>query len=382
MEFTRTEEQEVLAKTARRFLEERSPAEKVREVMASEEGYDPALWAEAAQMGWQAMAIPEEYGGAGYGFTEVSVLLEEMGRVLFPSPFLASAVLAADAILRGGTDEQRSTHLPGIASGETIGSLALLEESDTYGPDGIALEARRDGDAWVLNGTKRFVPAGNVADLLVVAARTGGSGADGISCFLVPTDLAGVSAESLDVLDQTRHQADVELADVRVPAGNLLGEEGRGWPLVSQVLETGAVALACEQIGGAQWCLSTSTAYAKTRMQFGRPIGSFQAIKHRLADMLVQSEAARSAAYYAARVVAGEVEEADEAEPTIAAHMAASYCADVFYAAAADTIQIHGGIGFTWEHDAHLYFKRAKSSQLMFGDSEYHRRLLAEALGY
>ncbi len=380
MEFTLTEEQEVLAKTARRFLEERSPTDKVREVMTSEDGYDPALWSEVAQMGWQAMAIPEEYGGAGYGFTEVSVLLEEMGRALFPSPFLASAVLAADAILRAGSEEQKQTHLPPIASGETIGSLALLEESDVLGPEGIACEARRDGDGWVLNGTKRFVPAGNVADLLVVAARTGG--ADGVTLFLVPTDVAGVSAESLDVLDLTRHQADVEFADVRVPAANLLGEEGAGWPILATVLETGAVALACEQVGAAQWCLRTSTQYAKTRMQFGRPIGSFQAVKHRLADMLVQSEAARSAAYYAARVLAGEAEDADEREPTIAAHLAASYCADVLYGAAADTIQIHGGIGFTWEHDAHLYFKRAKSSQLMLGDSEHHRRLLAEALGY
>jgi alkylation response protein AidB-like acyl-CoA dehydrogenase len=371
--FAFTEEQEELRRIARRWLDEKIPSSRVRALMETEKGYDPGLWREHAELGWQAMAIPEEYGGAGFGFLEQVVLLEEMGRSLYPAPFFSTAVLAANTLLLGGTEEQKLAHLPGIASGETVATVAFTEPNGRWDASGIEATATRDGDGWVIDGTKSFVLDGHVADLLIVAARTD---SDGVGLFLVPGDAAGVTRRRLETMDMTRKQAEVGLAAVRVPGEALLGVEGGGAQVLEDVLRVAAVALAAEQVGGAQRCLDMAVEYAKVRVQFGRPIGSFQAIKHKCADMLVAVESARSAAYYAAWAAS-----VGDEELALVAPLAKSYCSEAYFNCAAENIQVHGGIGFTWEHDAHLYFKRAKSSELMFGDPSHHRAILADRLG-
>ena len=372
MNFAFTEEQEELRRTARRWLEEKAPSALVRRLMVTEEGYDPGLWAEMAQLGWQAIAIPEEYGGAGFGFLEQAVLLEEMGRSLLPSPYFATTVMAAPLLLEAGSDQQRKRWLPGIAAGEVTATVAIAEAGGGWDSGGIEAVASRDGDGWVLEGTKSYVLDGHTADLLVVAATSD----EGTSLFLVPGDAAGLERRRLETMDMTRKLAEVSLEGVRVPADAVLGASGEGWEPLERMLQQAVVALAMEQVGGAQRCLEMAVDYAKQRIQFGRPIGSFQAVKHKCADMLVQVESAKSAAYYAAWAVA----EAND-EVALVAPLAKSYCSEAYFFCAAENIQIHGGIGFTWEHDAHLYFKRAKSSELLFGDPAQHREALAGRIG-
>lgn len=378
MNFAFSEEQEMLRDSARRFLEEKCGSETVRALMETESGYDQGLWAEIAEQGWQAMAIPEQYGGAGFTILEQIVLMEEMGRALFPVPFLASAVLAANTLLVGGSEDQKVVFLPGIAAGETIWTLAVTEESGRWDAGGVEATAKRDGDEYIINGVKTFVLDGHIADTLIVAARTGSQVEpdDGVSLFAVPASTAGLNRTKLDTMDQTRPLAMIELSEVRIPASNRIGEEGAAWPIIETVTDIAVVALAAEQVGGAQKCLEMAVEYAKVRIQFGRPIGSFQAIKHKCADMLVQVESAKSAAYYAAWATSEQNEEV-----AIVAPLAKSYCSEAYFFCAAENIQIHGGIGFTWEHDAHLYFKRAKSSELMFGDPAFHRARLADQIG-
>ncbi len=372
MHFAFTDEQEMLRDGARRFLAEKSPLARVRELMETDDGYDPELWSEIAQQGWQAMHIPEEYGGAGFSYVELIVLLEEMGRMLFPSPFFSSVILGANVLLVGGSEEQKKECLPGVASGEHRLALAQLESSGRWDAEGIQLVAKPDGDDFVLSGTKLFVVDGHTADSLVVAARTEA----GVSLFVIDAAAEGVSRRRVETMDMTRKQAEVVLDGVRAPATAMIGPEGSGWDTLEKVTDLAAVALAAEQVGGAQECLDMSVEYAKVRVQFGRPIGSFQAIKHKCADMLVQVESARSAAYYAGWAAA-----AGSDELPIVAPLAKAYCSEAYFFAAAENIQIHGGIGFTWEHDAHLYFKRAKSSELLVGSPSYHRQVLADRLG-
>jgi alkylation response protein AidB-like acyl-CoA dehydrogenase len=378
MDFAFSDEQEMLRDTARRFLEAKAPSEVVRRLMETDEGFDPVLWSELAAQGWQAVAIPEEYGGAGFGFMEQAILMEEMGRALFPVPYLSSVVLGADLVLRAGSDEQRKELLPPVASGERRLALAQVEPSGSWTADGVTLTARRDDADLVLNGAKSFVLDGHTADVLIVVARAdeGPAGPEGIGLVVVDASAKGVSRRRLETMDQTRKQAEVLFDDVRVPASAVLGEPGAGWGHLGETLEGATVALAFEQVGGAQKCLEMAVEYAKTRVQFGRPIGSFQAIKHKCADMLVEVESARSAAYYAGWAVATA-----DPERRIAAPLAKSYCSEAFFHCAAENIQIHGGIGFTWEHDAHLYFKRAKTDELLFGTPAQHRAVLAERLG-
>jgi alkylation response protein AidB-like acyl-CoA dehydrogenase len=378
MNFAFSEEQEELRKSARRFLEDRSPSEAVRKLMETEDGYDPAVWRQIADQGWQAMHIPEEYGGAGFTYIELIVLLEEMGRALLCAPFFSTVCLAANTLLVAGNPKQKKAHLPGIASGETIATLAFTEPNGRWDASGITTSATRDGDDYVVSGTKLFVLDGHTANLIIVAARTGEGDqpTDGISLFVVDPASAGVSRKVLNTMDQTRKQAEVSFENVRVSADALLGNEGAGWSHIERVLDLAAVALAAEQVGGAQKVLEMAVEYAKVRVQFGRPIGSFQAIKHKCADMLLEVESAKSAAYYAAWAA----QEQNEELPVVAS-LAKSYCSEAYFHAAAENIQIHGGIGFTWEHDAHLYFKRAKSSEIFLGDGTYHRELLAQRIG-
>ncbi len=383
MNFAFSEEQEELRRSVRRFLEGKSPISEVRRLMETTEGYDEAVWAQMGkELGLQSLHIPEAYGGQGYSFVELVVVLEEMGRALLAAPFYASVCLAANSILNAGTDEQRQALLPGIAAGDTIATLAFTEPNGRWDASGITMEAVPAAGAsggYTLSGTKMFVLDGHTADLIVVAARRPGSeGTDGISFFTVDAGAEGLTRTPLPTMDQTRKQARLEFSGV--PA-TLLGPSpedtaGEGWAALSKTLDQAAVCLCAEMVGGAQRVLEMSVEYAKVRIQFGRPIGSFQAIKHKCADMLLEVESAKSAAYYAGWAAAE-----DNDELPVVASLAKAYCSDAYFHAAAENIQIHGGIGFTWEHDAHLYFKRAKSSEILLGDATYHRELLAQRIG-
>ncbi|HEX4540262.1 MAG TPA: acyl-CoA dehydrogenase family protein [Acidimicrobiales bacterium] len=370
MNFAFSEEQEELRSSVRRFLDDKSPMTEVRRLMETTDGYDPAVWAQmGTQLGLQGLAIPEEYGGSGFTYVELIVVLEEMGRSLLCAPYFATIALAANTILASGDDAAKKELLPGIATGDTIATLAFTEDNGRWDEGGITTTATRAGDGWTLDGHKMFVLDGHVANLLVVAARTPA----GLSLFAVEGDAPGLTRTPLATMDQTRKQARLELAGT---PGRLIGADGGASAGLSRTLDLAAVALAAEQVGGAQRCLDMSVEYAKERVQFGRPIGSFQAIKHKCADMLLEVESAKSAAYYAGWAAA---ESSDELP--VVASLAKAYCSDAYFHAAAENIQIHGGIGFTWEHDAHLYFKRAKSSELLLGDPTYHRELLAQRIG-
>ncbi|HEY6430300.1 MAG TPA: acyl-CoA dehydrogenase family protein [Acidimicrobiales bacterium] len=369
MNFAFSDEQEELRAAVRRFLAEKSPETEVRRLMDTTEGYDPAVWSQMAeQLGLQSLTIPEEFGGSGFSYVELVVVLEEMGAALLCAPFFSTVALAANALLTSGDDDAKKTYLPGLASGETIGTLAITEDNGKWDFSGIELVAT-EKDGWVLNGHKMFVLDGHVANLIIVAART----QQGVTLFAVDGDAPGLTRTPLPTMDQTRKQARLEFSDT--PA-TIVGSEGGAEPGLSKTLDLAAVALAAEQVGGAQRVLDSSVEYAKTRIQFGRPIGSFQAIKHKCADMLLEVESAKSAAYYAGWAAA---EDSDELP--VVASLAKSYCSEAYFHSAAENIQIHGGIGFTWEHPAHLYFKRAKSSELLLGDPSYHRELLAQRIG-
>jgi alkylation response protein AidB-like acyl-CoA dehydrogenase len=378
MDFTFNEEQEELRSTAYDFLAENSGSEQIRRAMESELGYEPQLWKQiGADLGWPSVIIPDEYGGLGLSYVELVALMEVMGGALLCAPFFSSVCLGGNALLVAGTEAQKKEHLPGIAEGETRATLAFTEASGQWGASGIETVARKRGSDFVLSGKKSFVLDGHCADLLVVAARREGTtGEAGISLFVVPTTARGIERRALPTMDQTRRLSEIELRDVVLPSSALMGEEGEGWGALSKTLDLAAVALSAEQVGGAQKCLDMSVEYAKERIQFGRPIGSFQAIKHMCADMMVQVESARSAAYYAGCVA---VEDSDELP--VVASLAKACCSDAYFHCASESIQIHGGVGFTWEYDVHLYFKRAKSTESFLGDAAYHRELVAQRIG-
>jgi alkylation response protein AidB-like acyl-CoA dehydrogenase len=370
VDFDFSEEQQELRRLLRAFLEQKSSEAEVRRLMATDEGYDAAVWSQMAeQMGLQGLIVPEEFGGSGYTNLELTVVLEEMGRRLLCAPFFSTVVLATNTLLHSGDDAAKKEHLPGIASGETIATLALAEASGRWDEAGIATTATRSGDGWTLDGVKAYVLDGHLAHLVLVAARTDA----GVSIFAVAGDAAGLTRTLEPTLDQTRKLARLELSST--PA-SLVGADGQGWSTIEQVLDLAAVALAAEQVGGAQFVLEMSVQYLKDRVQFGKPIGSFQALKHRCADLLREVESAKSAAYYAGWCAA----ELNDELPTMAA-LAKVYCSESYFHAAGECIQFHGGIGFTWEHPAHLYFKRAKSSELLFGSPAEWRAVLAERAG-
>lgn len=367
--FTLTDEQRQLRAAVRSFLEAKSGQTEVRRLIDSEDGYDAAVWRQMAdQLGLQGLATPEEFGGSGFSVSDLGVVVEEMGRALLPGPFFASAVLAGSALLHCDDDEAKHRYLPGISSGATIATVALTEQSGSWDGDNVATRAHRDGGRWMLNGTKTFVLDGTVADMLLVVARSDA----GISLFAVD-DTRSVASRPLSTLDPTRRQARIDFSDT--PAV-LIGADGAAWPGLSRALDVAAACLAAEQVGGAQRCLDLAVDYAKARTQFGRPIGSFQAIRHRCADLMLDIECARGAAQYALHAATTLAEELPSA-----ASLAKAYCSDVYARAAAAVIQIHGGIGFTWEHPAHMYFKRAQSSAQLLGDPGYHRGLLADRIG-
>ena len=370
MKLAYSTEQQELRESVRRFLADRMPLPRVRELMESEDGTDEKVWSYAGgQLGLQGIAIPEQYGGAGFSFIEQAIVLEELGAALYPGPYLASAVLAATALLASSDETAKQDLLPGIASGEMVATLAFTEDNGSWEPDAIGLAAsERDGD-WVLDGHKSFVLDGHAADLILVVARANA----GLSLFAVQADADGLTKKELPTLDQTRRLARLEYSSV--PA-RLIGSPGDADAILNRTLDVAAIAQAAEQLGGAQRALDMAVAYAKIRHQFGRPIGSFQAIKHRCADLLLEVESLRSSVGYAAAAVAE-----DSAEVPVVAALVKALASDTYFHVAAENIQIHGGIGFTWEHDAHLYFKRAKACELFLGDAIYHRERLATRIG-
>lgn len=372
MDFALSEEQEMLRDTARQYLDHKSGSDWVRTLMETDAGFDVDQWKTITQMGWPSMHIPEEFGGAGFTVAEVNVLLEEMGRRLLPSPFFATVVLGVNALLESGDRAKCERILPAVASGELRLALAHAEQSSEWRPAAIQLTASRQEGHFVLSGEKHYVIDGHTADQLIVSAVTDA----GVTLFLVDRSAPGVSAESVVTMDMTRKLAAIAFSDVELPLDAVIGEEGKGAEILARTLDLAVVSLAAEQVGGAAFCLEQSVEYAKVRRQFGRAIGSFQAIKHKCADMLIAVESARSASRYATYVAAS----GDRDELQIAAPVAKAFCSDIYFNAASDMIQIHGGIGFTWEHDAHLYFKRAESSKLLFGDPGLHRERLAEHL--
>ncbi len=362
-------EHDELRKSVRRFLEQKSASADVRRLMETDEGYDRAVWQQmAGQLGLQGLALPEEHGGSGYGFVEQIVVLEEMGRALLCAPYFSSVVLAGTALVESGDEAAQSDMLPGIADGSTIATLAWVENPAQWGTESLATTATRSGGGYVLGGHKTLVLDGHVASLILVVARTD----DGPSLFAVDPAVPGVARRKLGSLDMTRKLASLKLSGT---PGRLVGSEGAAAGILEHTLRVAAVALAAEQVGAAQKCLEMSVEYAKLRVQFGRPIGSFQAIKHKCADMLLAVESARSAAYYAAWAVAG-----GSGELPVVAPLAKAYCSEAFANVAAETIQIHGGIGFTWEHDAHLYYRRAKSTEQFLGSPAMHRDLFVRRL--
>jgi alkylation response protein AidB-like acyl-CoA dehydrogenase len=364
---TLTDERQQLIRSVAGFLDKRSPEAEVRRLMEAGGAPDPGVWSAMAGLGLQGLVIPESYGGGGFGYLDLTLVLEQMGEALLVSPFL-STVMAAAALLESDDDSLRSAYLPSLAAGERVGTLALAEDSGRWDAASIETVAQPDADRYRLSGTKSYVIDGQYADVIVVSARS----PMGRRLFVVDADSQGVTVTPLRTLDATRPQARIEFSSAEA---RILSRVDDGRALVEHVVAIAGICLAAEQVGGAQRCLDMAVSYAKTRVQFDRPIGSFQAIKHKCADMLVAVESARSAVYHAAATLD------DGDDPVVVSTVAAASCSQAYTHVAGENIQIHGGIGFTWDHPAQLYFKRAKSSEMLFGDPAFHRERLACLIG-
>jgi alkylation response protein AidB-like acyl-CoA dehydrogenase len=373
-----SEEQELLRDTARKFLDSACTTKFVRERMATAETVTPEFWARLAEQGWLGINFSEEDGGSGLGLTDLVVLMEEMGRAAMPGPFLATVLLGGAAIREAGSTVQRREYLPRIAEGALKATLAATEANARWDASGITMNAQPLRGGVNLSGTKLFVPDAHLADIIVVAARTrdGSTMEDGVSLFVVPRDAAGLGVSLMPSIDETRKLCELRFDNVAVPQTALLGELHLGWRALARLYDSAAVALAAEMCGGAQRVMEMTVEYAKLREAFGKPIGSYQGVKHKCADMLVEVENAKSLTYYAAWAID---EGADDAP--LAASMAKSYASDASRKVSNAGIQLHGGIGMTWEHDLHLYMKRAKASEVAFGDATWHRERVAQLIG-
>jgi len=366
MDFAFSPDQQLLKSSARAFLDEHCPSRVVRALLDDPRGDSDSLWKEMTQLGWLGLALPDAHGGSALGLVETAILLEELGRAACPSPYLPTA-LAATAIARAGNAAQQRRWLAAIATGGTRGSVAFSERDLDWDAASIVTHAERAAGGWTINGAKSFVPWGHVADVLIVPARA----PEGLTLFLVEPAAAGVKISPLTSMDPTTRLAEIALEHVAVGADAVLGPPGHARPLLEALLLRGAVGAAAEMLGAARRCLDMAVEYAKVREQFGQPIGSFQAIRHKCADMLLEVENAHAATYYAAWALDSEAEDGP-----LAASIAKSYVGDAARKVCGEAIQVHGGIGFTWEYDLHLYFKRAKALEPLYGDQEYHRELI------
>ena len=378
MDFGFSEDQELLRDSARKFLDAECPTTFVRKMMEDDNAHATELWKKAAELGWMGILIPEEHGGIGGSFLDLVVVMEEMGRSLMPGPFLATVLLGGTAVLAGGSDEQKNAILPQVAAGALVMTLAQAEKSGRYDAGGIGMPATARGSDFVLSGEKLFVPDAHVADQMVVAARTGSHDTpaeEGITLFLVDAKSPGIEITQLKTVDMTRRQCHVAFQDVAVAGSQVIGEVGQGWPILKRVLDQAIAGLCTEMVGTGQQALDMAVEYAKERVQFGKPIGSFQAVKHKCVDMMVQVENARSLTYYAAWTVDENVDEASQAVP-----MAKAYCSDMCKTVTSEAIQVQGGIGFTWEHDMHLFYRRGLASEAAFGSAPTHREVVAQTL--
>jgi alkylation response protein AidB-like acyl-CoA dehydrogenase len=358
-----------LRESVRSFFEAKSPMVAVRDAMATEDGFDRDVWRQMAeQLGLQGLSLPEQYGGSGFGMIEQLIIFEELGRSLFCGPYFSTVALAAGLLVRCDDEAAKFEYLPRIASGDLVATVALVESDETWSYDHLTTRAEHDGEQWRVSGVKPFVMDGSIAEIILVPAMNG----DGISLFAIEGSAAGVTAAPLEVMDATRKQSKLTF---EAAPGRLIGTAGyaQGW--LKGLLVTATVCLSGEQVGGAKRLLEMSVEYAKERQQFGRYIGSFQAIKHKCATLYLETESAGAVARYAAWTIDEGMDDA-----AVATSMAKSYCSEVFTHAAAENIQIHGGVGFTWDNDGHLYLRRAKTSEVFLGDSVFHRNLLAEHL--
>ena len=373
MDLGLTEAQQMLRNSAREFLEAECTEAFVRAMEEDERGYTPESWQKIAQNGWLGLIFPEEYGGAGLEFLDLCVLLEEIGGAMLPGPFFSAVVLGGMAILDAGSDEQKRQYLPGIAEGQVIATLALTEPDVRWDAAGVRTTAEPDGDGFVINGTKLFVPNAHVSDYLVVAARTGDAD-EHVSLFILPANTPGVSQTLLKTIASDR-QSEVTFEGVRVPGSALLGELNGGWPTIARVVQWGAVGKCAEMVGNGQKVLDMTVEFVKQRIQFGRPIGSFQAIQHHCANMATDVEGSR----YITSQAAWRLSEGLPAESEVA--MAKAWVSDAVRRVCATGHQCHGAIGFTKEHSMQLYSRRAKAAELAFGDSREHLERVAEAIG-
>ena len=376
MDLSLTEEQQLLQDSARDFLRQECPTTHVRTMEEDETGYSPALWQQIADLGWTGLMFPEQYGGSGYSFIELCVLMEEFGRALLPSPFHSTVLTFGLPILFGGSAAQKQRYLPAIATGKLLGTLALTEPSASFEPSGVSVRAESRNGTFVINGTKLFVLNAHTADELLVAVRTRDSGGpeNGISLLLVPGKAAGVDITPLHTIAADR-QCEVEFRNVSVGADALVGTLNDGWPLIKKTLDHATVAKCAEMVGIAQVAFDMAVDYAKNRVQFGRPIGSFQAIKHKCSDMIIDVDGSRFITYRAAWCLAGGLEAAKEIS------MAKAWTSDACRRVCAQAHQIHGGIGFTKEYDLQLYFRRAKQGEVFYGDADLHREVVAQEIG-
>jgi alkylation response protein AidB-like acyl-CoA dehydrogenase len=378
MDIRLNQDQVEIGRQARRFLENECPAEFVRTMFTDDRGFTDEIWNKMAEMGWTALRIPEEYGGLGMDLLDLAVVLEEMGRAVVPGPFFSTVLLAGEIIMESGNDLQKERYLPGIAAGKMKGTLALHEPDGGADPGHIQMAAQSDGDDFVLNGTKLFVPDAHVADFLVCVARTK-AGTDpnaGMTLFLVDPEADGVCVTLLPTMDGTRKLCAVDFDGMRVDSEAILGDLHGGWKALSRVLQRAQVGLCAECVGGAYRAMELATEYAKVRIQFDQPIGAYQSIKHRCAQMYVETESARSVLYWAAWAQG----HAEPREAAIAASVAKAYCSQVYTNASTSAIQVLGGTGFSWEHDIHFYLKRAKANEMALGDPVYHRERVAQLI--
>jgi alkylation response protein AidB-like acyl-CoA dehydrogenase len=371
VDFDFTTEQTMLRDLTRELLGKQSPSREVRRLMADPVGFNLGLWQQMADMGLLGLAVPDRFSGQGLGMLEQALVLEEMGRTAYPGPYFASAVLATTALLASEDATAQATYLPGLASGTGIGTLAYLEDGVPQAPLGVRLSARANGDAWLLSGVKRFVPFAHTADVLLVVARTG-TAPEALSVFALDPNTPGVRLAANVGFDLTSRTSSVAFDNVRLPYSALVGALDGGWEPLRQVLRRAAVAASAEMLGCARRCLEMAVEYAKVREQFGQPIGSFQAVRHTLADMLLEVETAFGATYAAAWAL-DAAERGDAVDADTASSVAKAYVSEAARKVCGNAIQVHGGIGFTWDHDVHLYFNRAKHQEMLYGNVEFHR---------